>query len=146
MKTAEAQKLLTVAHRDAVCAKLLAKAARSDKTSPDVSDWLITIQFYSLCLYVRALGLARGRELTNHEDARSWINDTPDLREMARDYRLVETRSREARYDGRLYERLEILEFNERFTAAMVHVLPLLRSSGLKADIVVPLPPEDYHY
>jgi hypothetical protein len=140
MSNADARKLIEVAHRDAACAGLLAKAARAERASPDVSDWLITIQFYALCLHVQALALCKGLHITRHEELRSWINENPDTRGMARDYRLVETRSREARYDGRLYGRPEVEEFNRRFTSAMTLLLPLLRKEGIDSEIIEPLP------
>jgi hypothetical protein len=144
MSLEEARKLLAVARHDADCADLLARAGRDAKPPRDVSDWLITMQFYVLCLHVQALSRCRGHLIERHEDLRQWINTERDLWGMARAYRLVEERSRDARYKGRLFTRAEVVEFNGRFRAARDHILPLLAQAGLNVQAIEPLLPEDF--
>lgn len=131
MTKADAERLLLIVRRNIDCAKLLADAAESAKPHQDVSDWIITIEFYVLCLYMTALAECRGMTFDRHYDLRMWINTDPDVRVAAKDYRKSEEWSREARYNGRLFTADEIERFNRRFRSVTNAVTPLLRGAGV---------------
>ena len=133
---------LFLVQRDADCLRLLAQAARSEYPGRDVSDWIVTIHFYILCVYVKALGSCRQQNFQDHYAIRQWLNTEPDLLGIARPYRKVEEASRDARYEGRLFAPPEIQRFHQWFQEARDQFVALLRKEGVtqipNPDPVVP--------
>jgi hypothetical protein len=145
MSLEDARHLLEVAAHDAKCAAILSEASRSHVPPHDASDWILTMQFYVLCLHVRALARCRGRAFERHEDARLWLNTEQELLAICKAYRLMEEWSRDARYKGRRFRTEEIAEFNARFEKVRDHLLPLLQRAGIKSPRrIAPIPPERY--
>ena len=97
----------------------------------DTSDWQITILYYILCLYMKALGSVRGLEFQDHYAIKQWLNSAPELLAIAKPYRKAEEWSRDARYEGRLFNEGERKRFLNWFIVVRDHLTQLLRSSGV---------------
>ena len=133
MSKENAQRHLDLIQRDADCAHLLANSARNASPRQDVSDWLITIQFYILCHYVKALGQCKGKEFVRHFDLRQWMNEETDLVPITREYRKAEERSREARYHGRLFPVDKVERFNDWFETVRDNLTIQIHNAGLSS-------------
>lgn len=136
---------LSQVQRNEKCAALLARAARQASPREDHSDWVVTIEYYILCLYLKALGECRGRSFRRHVDLRNWAHEQEDVRGLMRSYRQTEEWSRDARYSGRQFSQDEVERFNEHFEAIREGILPLLWKEQIPPDRVYsaePLPPE----
>lgn len=123
----KASDYLALIRHDVECLHLLAGAARTEKPPKDVSDWIITLHFYLLCVYVKALARCRQKDFQDHYAIRLWLNTEKDLLGVARPYRKVEEWSRDARYEGRLFTQPEILRFHHWFKEARDQLVALLR-------------------
>jgi hypothetical protein len=123
--------LKLIQHDSDVLATLSVAAAR--KSPPlDVSDWKCTLLFYMACIYMKALGRARGRDLQDHYGIKQWINTDAALIAIAKSYRKLEERSRDARYEGRLYSRIELDQACRWFSEVRDHVSSLLKLDGIQ--------------
>jgi hypothetical protein len=123
--------LQLIQHDSDVLATL--SAAASSKTPPlDVSDWKCTLLFYMARIYMKALGRARGRDLQDHYGIKQWINTDAALVAIARSYRKLEERSRNARYEGRRYSRPELDQACRWFSEVRDHVSNLLKRDGIQ--------------
>src|SRR5438093_2301199 len=144
MSTEGAQKLVEVAKRQRDCAGLLAEAARTAPKPQDVSGWLITLHFYVLCLLAKAVAKSRGIDFRSQEDIRQWINTEKDIWGISKDYRKAEEMSREARYEGRLFNAEDIRRFNGWYCSVRRHLVGLIKSAGVWVPSLKPLGPEQY--
>ena len=135
------QDCLTLVRHDLETLALLSPAAASQKPPLDASDRKCTLLFYMACIYLRALAHQRGKAIERHADARTWLNTEPDLVAIARPYRMLEERSRDARYDGRRFSQPELQGMHRWFCAIRDHLVPLLKATGLAiVPVVEPLP------
>lgn len=126
MPTAE-EHLETIS-RNGVTVRILAEAAQKRLPPADVSDWVVTIQYYILCLYIQAYGESQGKTFARHLDMRDWINSRESgLAEISRAYRKAEEWSRDARYKGRRFRKDEIDRFTDWFLQVRNFVASLLR-------------------
>lgn len=105
-----------------------------------MSGWKCTLVFYMACIYVKALGRLRGKDLQDHYQVKQWLNTEPELREIAKSYRLIEERSRDARYEGRSFDSRELQEVARRFEQVRDRIADLLRQGGVAVDPVDPRP------
>jgi hypothetical protein len=122
---------LNIIRHDFDTLTLLSQGAAANKPPVDVSDWKCTILFYMACLYVRALAHQKGKDIHRHIEARDWINAEKDLIPIARSYRKLEERSRDARYEGRKFTRSEMDEILRWFCDVRETLIHLLAGSGL---------------
>jgi hypothetical protein len=127
---------LRLVQRNGECVALLAAAARKEKPARDVSDWIITLHFYILCVYLKALGQRRGRMFQDHVSIRGYLNLEPDLLKLARPYRQVEEWSRDARYEGRLFTPDEVRRFHSHFITVRDGIVELIVKSGMATEAV----------
>ena len=97
----------------------------------DASDWQITILYYILCLYMKALGSLRGLDFQDHYGVKQWLNSAPELLAIAKPYRKAEEWSRDARYEGRRFTVVEKARFLGWFNAVRSCVIQLLTSEGV---------------
>src|ERR1043165_2941397 len=104
MSTTDVERYLRLAEHDLTVLDLLSQAAAGAKSNADVSDWKVTLLFYVACILVKALGRERGLELNDHFFVKQWLNTTADLVTITRSYRKLEDRSRDARYEGVLFD------------------------------------------
>lgn len=140
MSAKPAQHYIDLARRNMDTAQLLATAAASSQR--DVTDWLTTLHFYTLCIIVKALGRCRGRDFQDHYAIRQWLNTEADLLTIAGTYRKVEEWSRDARYEGRQFDaKSEIPRLHGWFESVRDHLARLLESHGLKVPRLAPVEP-----
>lgn len=131
MTASQAERYARLIDRNVSSLKLLRDAARNAQPKKDVSDWIVTIHFYILCVYVKCLGKCRGRDFQDHYGIRQWLNSERDLVHVARPYRKVEEWSRDARYEGRTFRDDEFRRFAGWFTTARDHFVRSLSNEGL---------------
>lgn len=127
--------LQLVAH-DLEVFKVISKA---NSGSADLSDWQCTLLFYMACIYVKALGRMRNKDLQDHYQLKQWLNETPDLVSITRSYRKLEDSSRDARYEGRKFNGDEMKRILRWFRDARDGLVALLKSGGAtNAPVVDP--------
>lgn len=140
MTTKPAQHYLDLARRDMDAAQILATAAVAGQR--DVTDWLTTLHFYTICVYVKALGRCRGRDFQDHYAIRQWLNTEADLLAIAGTYRKIEEWSRDARYEGRQFDaRIEVPRLHGWFITVRDHLACLLKGHGLAVPRIEPVAP-----
>ena len=127
LREAEVRRYLALVAHDARALALLSRAADRE----DVSDWQCTLLYYMACVYVKALGRFRQVDLQDHFQVKQWLNTSPDLVDVARPYRKLEDRSRDARYEGRRYSRDEQRQHVRWFEEVQDRVSALLRAGGI---------------
>lgn len=113
--------------------RLLSESARRASPPTDVSDWKCTLIFYMACIYIKALGKLRHKDLQDHYELRQWLNSIPDLMGIARPYRKLEERSRAARYDGRRFTPVEMSEALQWFYTVRNALTSLLKAGGVSS-------------
>jgi hypothetical protein len=108
----------------------------------DFSDWQITLIFYISCIYVKAVLGSKGVDIENHFSLRREITADPDLRKIFRKYRQLEEASRDARYEGRTFDRSYITGvLLPKFYMVRDCMLAVLKSRGFtNAPLVDPAP------
>ena len=111
--------------------RLLSESARRAAPPTDVSDWKCTLLFYMACIYVKALGKFRHKDLQGHYELRQWLNGTPDLLGITKPYRKLEERSRDARYEGRRFTAQETAESLRWFCTIRDSLSSLLKAGGV---------------
>lgn len=139
MTLADARRYLQQVRRTEKTLKLLVKATQREDPRVDVSDWAVTIHFYVLCVYVKALGRCRGQDFQDHYGIRQWLNTEPDLLRIARPYRKIEEWSRDSRYEGRTFSSAEFARLHEWFVEVRDCLTSLLQAQGIE-DVPVVLP------
>lgn len=128
------EKYLRLIEHDFGVLELLTASAERAKPPRDVSDWQVTLIFYITCIYVKALGRSFGRDIQDHYGLRQWLNTEPDLLVIARPYRHIEEPSRDARYEGRTFDRDFILKrIVPHFVLVRNHLAGLLEKRGATA-------------
>ena len=130
MSAPDVARYLRLIEHDLEVLKLLAGAAKA-RGGVDVSDWKCTLLFYMACIYIKAFGRTQGKELQDHYNVKQWMNTTRELLPIAKPYRKLEERSREARYEGRKYDASEASQHARWFQEVRDGVVALLRSSGV---------------
>jgi hypothetical protein len=121
---------------------ILSEGASARKPPTDITDWKCTILFYMACIYLRALASNRKKVIERHMDARDWLNAEPDLIYIAKSYRKLEERSRDARYEGRRFKPAEMQEAYRWFCEVRDKLVDLLKKDGLAS--VESLDPKQY--
>jgi len=129
--------LLELVKHDLETLALLSESATARKPPLDVSDWKWTLLFYMACIYVRALAEKRGKSIERHTDARDWLNIEPDLIYIAKPYRKLEERSRDARYEGRRFNPKEFAEGYGWFCEVRNKIVALLQAAGVANVVIV---------
>ena len=139
MGAADAQPYLDLIEHDLEALGLLSTAAQAKKPAVDVSDWQCTLVYYMACIYVKAMGRTRGKDLQDHYQLKQWINTTSDLVPITKPYRKLEERSRDARYEGRKFTGDELNETFGWFAEVRDHLVALLKKEGAgKVPVVDP--------
>lgn len=94
--------------RHHLCLRLLADAGRIHGKTSETSGWIVTLHFYVLCAYFKAIGKSFGIDFQDHYAIRQWMNSEEDVCYLFQHYRKVEEWSRDARYEGRMFGAEEI--------------------------------------
>lgn len=76
----------------------------------DFSDWQVTTIFYMSCIYLKAVCVLFGEDVQDHYTLRQLINTRKEIYEndIAKYYRHIEEASRDARYEGRKFDKVFI--------------------------------------
>jgi hypothetical protein len=88
---------------------LLTSAPPKQLEKSDFSDWQVTLLFYISCVYVKSVLGSLGIDIENHYSLRREITANPELKPFYRKYRQLEEASRDARYEGRKFDRSHII-------------------------------------
>ena len=83
-------------------------------------DWATTVIFYTALHYVDALAVCLGRQFHNHEERRKFV-DEPPLKPVAKQYKWLFDRSRDARYSflDSSHTVAKVLDYKNRNLAAV---------------------------
>ena len=103
----------------------------------DTTDWRSTLIFYIACHYVNSLAHSRGVAFADHTDRRRWLNSTRETLWICKPYRMLEERSRAARYDGRTFSTAEMREHCDWMCLVRDLVVACLVSAGLPGPVSV---------
>ena len=142
MSETDAGTYFELLRRDVRTLGVLAAAARNANPPHDASDWVVTLHFYILCIYAKALGRCRGKEFQDHIGIRNWLNTESDLLAVAKSYRKTEEWSRDARYEGRIFDAEEIRNLHRWFRTARDIFVELLRGNACQdVPVVEPVNP-----
>lgn len=125
------QAYLDLVHHDRDVFALLATASQSSAPRKDCTDWQCTLLFYMACISVKCFAATTGLAIQDHYQLRSWLNNQPALLGVARSYRKLEERSRDARYEGRRYSAAEMDQNKRWFGEVHQAVIALLRAGPL---------------
>ena len=71
----------------------------------DFSDWRVTIVFYISCIYIKAACSLLGIDIQDHFTLHSIINTQKEFLPISKYYRHIEEASRDARYEGRKFDK-----------------------------------------
>jgi hypothetical protein len=123
---------LNLAAHDLLVLRALRSGALAIKGPADVSDWTVTLTFYSACILMKALARSRNRDLQDHYSVKQWMNTTADLLPVAKAYRKLEERSRDARYEGATFDDRSVKQSVEWFESVRDHVVALLAKAGVR--------------
>ena len=76
----------------------------------DFSDWQVTIIFYMSCIYLKAVCVLFDEDVQDHYTLRQMINTRKEIYEddIAKYYRHIEEASRDARYEGRRFDKASV--------------------------------------
>ena len=88
-------------------ASILAKGAHK--------DWAVTVYFYSALHYVQALLAVHKNVCENQDERNAAMYATPQLRKVQLEYRLLQSLSRQARYDALPIGATEVAKAEEFF-------------------------------
>ncbi len=69
------------------------------------SDWQATTIFYMACILVKALCVTLNEDPKSHFEIRQLTYKNSELQSFAKEYRKLEEASRQARYDGRTFDK-----------------------------------------
>lgn len=130
MGMTEASEYLAIGEHDLEVARVLSEASGRDNL--DATDWLVTIHFYALRMYLKALESLVGLAWQRHEEVHRWLNTTPDLLPISRPYWNFDRLSRSARYEGKQFGARERERLARDFRDARGEIFSRLTSRGLK--------------
>jgi len=127
----EVEKYLKMVSHNFETLDFLTSAPPPNLKQIDFSDWQVTMIFYICCIYVKSVMGAAGIDIENHYSLRREITSHPDLKKIFNKYRKLEEASRDARYEGRKFEKRYILEtILPRFFFIRDCVVEVLKKSG----------------
>lgn len=127
----DVDRYLKLVQHDLDALGFLSRGAEASSPPTDVTDWKVTFLFYITCIYVKALGRTRSIDFQDHYQVKQWLNTTPDLLPMTRSYRKLEERSRDARYEGRIFTPTEMAAALRWFDDVRDLVVGLLKTAGV---------------
>ena len=98
----------------------------------DFSDWQVTVIFYISCIYIKALCSLSNINIQDHYALRNEINTNKDLLPISKFYRHIEEASRDARYEGRKFQKNFIVNtILPKFNRIRDCAIDLLRKKGI---------------
>lgn len=129
----DVSKYLKLVERDLKLFDLLTGTLPNHLESEDFSDWQVTNLFYIACLFLKSVCVLFGEDVQDHFTLRKILNNRKELYSIARNYRHLEEASRDARYEGRVFEKTYILvRLVPKFNSVRDCVVSLLLGNGIQ--------------
>jgi len=101
-------------------------------TKEDFSDWQVTTLFYIDCIYLKAVCRLFGEDIQDHHALRQIINTRAELWNIAKAYRHLEEDSRDARYEGRKFDKAYIsTRLMPKFMQVRDCAVALIKKNGI---------------
>ena len=120
-------------------ARVMLAGAQRGTPPIQCSDWLVTQNFYAALHLVAALAETDNETHEGHEDRNEYVNRR--LRPAFSAYRRLSDKSRDARYDGRLFSVQELAELRGHFATVRDNVArPLGRAGCDLSDVNFVMP------
>lgn len=106
----DVERYLDLVQHDLNLLDLLTSSLPAHLSNEDFSDWQVTNLFYMACIFLKSACALIGEDVQDHFTLRQIINDREELRNIAKNYRHLEEASRDARYEGRVFDKNYILD------------------------------------
>ena len=106
----EVQKYCNLITHDLRLFDLLTGKMPDHLAKEDFSDWQATVLFYMACIYLKTACSFLGIDIQDHFTLRQTINNRKEFFSIAKIYRHLEEASRDARYEGRRFEKSYIVD------------------------------------
>ena len=131
--TSDVQKYLNLIQHDLKLFDLLTGELPSHLTQEDFSDWQVTNLFYIACIFLKSACALFGEDVQDHFTLRRIINERKELYLIAKNYRHLEEASRDARYEGRTFEKQYVLDrLVPKFNSVRDCIVDLLTKSNIQ--------------
>src|SRR3989338_450638 len=106
----DVNKYLILIKHDLTLFDLLTGPLPAHVAKENFSDWQVTNLFYMACIFLKSACALFGEDVQDHFTLRRIINNRKELFSIAKNYRHLEEASRDARYEGRVFEKQYILD------------------------------------
>lgn len=104
----------------------------------DFSDWQVTVIFYISCVYIKTVCSLFNIDVQDHYTLHQIINTRKDvsLYQIAKYYRHIEEAARDARYEGRKFDREYLVErIIEKFDKIRDCAVSIIKQKGI-TDVI----------
>jgi hypothetical protein len=126
------QDYLRLVEHDRDLLDLITQPLPDNLAEADFSDWQVTTLFYICCIYMKAVCSIAGEDVQDHYTLRQLVNTRPELLTIAKDYRHIEEASRDARYEGRTFDREFLLtRMLPKYNAVRDRAVELLKNANV---------------
>lgn len=129
----DVQKYLNLVKHDLSLLDLLTGNLPNHLKNENFSDWQVTNLFYMSCIFLKSACALLGEDVQDHFTLRQIINNRAELFSIAKNYRHLEEASRDARYEGRVFDKKYILErLVPKFNAVRDCIVDLLKKNNIQ--------------
>ncbi len=126
------EKYLALVSHDLKLFDLVTRLIPSSASKEDFSDWQVTILFYMACIFLKAACSLLGEDVQDHFMMRQIINNRQEFYSIAKAYRHLEEASRDARYEGRVFDKQYILDrLIPKFNSVRDCIVDLLKQKNI---------------
>jgi hypothetical protein len=111
-------------------------------THEDFSDWQVTVMFYISCIYLKAVCTLHNIDIQDHHKLRETINTNQSLKKLwniSKDYRHIEESSRDARYEGRKFDKNNIERLLRKFYNVRDCAIGIIKDKGINNVPIIDL-------
>lgn len=129
----DVEKYLKLVKHDFDLLDILTSKLPPHLSSENFSDWQVTNLFYMSCIFMKSACALLGEDVQDHFTLRQIINTRSELYSIARNYRHLEEASRDARYEGRVFEKDYILNrLVPKFNSVRDCIVDLLSQNSIQ--------------
>lgn len=100
----------------------------------DFSDWQVTVIFYISCIYMKTVCSLFDIDIQDHYTLHSIINTRTDLSlyTISKDYRHIEEAARDARYEGRKFDKEYLIKrILEKYNKVRDCAVSIIKQKGV---------------
>lgn len=100
----------------------------------DFSDWQVTVIFYISCIYMKTVCSLFDIDIQDHYTLHSMINTRKELSlyPISKDYRHIEEAARDARYEGRKFDKDYLIKrILEKYNKVRDCAVFIIRQKGI---------------